>query len=87
MNTKYISSNVLKISVISRVRRRVKLLIFSTHNMKYFWYLPKKKFFFPFREKTFFPSHFSIIMLGSARLMGRPYNIGWKCSLHLENGL
>ena len=39
VNTKYISSNVLKVSVISRV----KLLIFSTHEMKYFWYLPKNK--------------------------------------------
>ena len=34
VNTKYISSNVLKILVISRV--------FSIHEMKYFWYLPKK---------------------------------------------
>ena len=38
VNTKYISLNALKISVISRV----KLLIFSTHKMKYFLYLQKK---------------------------------------------
>ena len=43
--------------------------------MKYFWYLPKKKVIFLFtfsvKEKTyFFPSHFLVILLGSARLLG-----------------
>ena len=68
VNTKYISSNVLKISVISRV----KLLILSTHEMKYFLYLPKKsKFSFYLRGKlNFFHSHFSLISLGSACLVG-----------------
>ena len=42
VNTKYISSNVLKISEFHECVARVKLLIFSTHSMKYFWYLPKK---------------------------------------------
>ena len=42
VNTKYISSNALNIS-------NLKLLIFSTHEMKYIWYLPKKgKFSFYF---------------------------------------
>ena len=50
--------------------------------MKYFWYLPKKSkcsfYFFRQGEKlNFFPSHFSLILLGSARLVG----------IILENGL
>ena len=45
VNTKYISSSVLKTSEFSRV----KILMFSTHEMKYIWYLPKKsKFSFYF---------------------------------------
>ena len=60
VNTKYISSNALKISVISRVHStseiadiRVKLLIFSTHEMKYIWYLPKKvNFLFILEESS-----------------------------------
>ena len=57
MNTKYILSNVLKISEISRVRvyrKRVNFLFI----------------FFPLRGKNFFPSYFSLILLGSARLVG-----------------
>ena len=71
VNTKYISSNMLKISVIARV----KLLIFSTHEMKYFCYLPKQKvnFLFIFSVKgkklNFFHSHFSLILLGSTCLV------------------
>ena len=42
VNTKNISSHVLKISAISLVLRTQKLLIFSTHSMKYTRYLPKK---------------------------------------------
>ena len=38
VNTKNFSSHVLKISAISLV----KLLIFSTHSMKYIWYSPQK---------------------------------------------
>ena len=64
----------------------MKLLIFSTHEMKYFWYLlPKKSkcsfYFFRQGEKlNFFHSHFSLILLGSAGLVG-------IVGLHLENGL
>ena len=44
MNTKYISSNVMKISVKSRVRvARVNFLMFSTHEMKYFLYFNTEK--------------------------------------------
>ena len=68
VNTKYISSNVPKMSVISQV----KLLIISTHEMKYFWYLPNKGMFsfYFFRQGenlTFIPRHNSSILLGSAR--------------------
>ena len=64
VNTKYTSSNVLKISIISGVHSTqecvagVKSLIFSTHLMKYLWYLPKVNFIFIFSVKgkniTFF---------------------------------
>ena len=79
VNTKYISSNVLKISGIS-------LLL---QELKYFWYLLKKsKFSFYFFHKGeklyFFHGHFSLILLGSARLVGIILGAN---SLHLENGL
>ena len=50
VNTKYISSSaVKKISIFYECVARVKMLIFSTHEMKYIWYLPKKsKFSFYF---------------------------------------
>ena len=53
----------------------MKLLIFSTYEIKYIWYLPKKsKFSFYFFRKggkiNFFYCHFSLILLGSARLVG-----------------
>ena len=69
VNTKYISSNVLKISVISPVRSTSENAdIFNTRG-EMFWYLPEKsKFsFYFFREEkkiTFFPGHFSSILLG-----------------------
>ena len=76
VNTKYISSNVSKISVISRVRSTSEIADISTHERKYFWYLPKKKsnFFFYFfckgEKLNFFHSHFSLNWLASARLVG-----------------
>ena len=59
--------------------------------MKYFWSLPKKsKFSFYFFRKgenlNFFHSHFSLILPGSAGLVG-VISGGCKQSLHLENGL
>ena len=62
VNTKYISSNELQ------------NLIFSTHEMKYFWYLPKQsKFSFYFfsvkgNKLYFFHRHFTLILFRSARL-------------------
>ena len=75
MNTKYISSNVLKISEISRVRSTSEIADISTHEIKYFWYLPKKSkfsfYFFRRGEKLyFFHSYFSLILPGSADLVG-----------------
>ena len=51
-------------------------MIFSTHEMKYFWYLTKKsKFSFYFFRKgeklNFFHNRSSLILLGSARLVGK----------------
>ena len=87
VNTKYISSNALKISVISRVRSTSEMLIFSTHEMKYIWYLPKKVnflFILSIRgDKTFLQSFLNNFAWLSA-FSG--YNIGCKHSLHLENG-
>ena len=43
VNTKYISSSAVeKISIFHECVARVKMLIFSPHEMKYIWYLPKK---------------------------------------------
>ena len=78
VNTKYIwyiSSNVLKISVISRVRSTSETAdISNTFDKIYQIYLPKKSkiffLFFPLRGKHFFLSHFSLILLGSACLVG-----------------
>ena len=76
VNTKYISSNVLKIYVISRVRSTSEIAdIFNTRD-EIFWYLPKKsKFSFYFLfclggKLNFFQSHSSLILLGSVRLVG-----------------
>ena len=57
VNTKYISSNVLKISVISPVRSTSEIGDFPTHEMKYFGIYRKKVnflfiFFFREGEKT-----------------------------------
>ena len=76
---------MLKISVISRVRRTSEMLIFSIHEMKYFWYLPKKVnflFIFPVKGKnlTFFPGHFSLILLGSARIVGIILGVNAVCT-------
>ena len=42
VNTKYISSSVLKTSEFHECAARMKILMFSTHEMKYTWYLLKK---------------------------------------------
>ena len=72
MNTKYISSNVLKISVILRVRRTSEISdIFNTFDEIFVGiYRKKVNFLFIFSVKgknlNFFHSHFSLILLGSA---------------------
>ena len=76
---------MLKISVISRVRSTSEFLIFSRHEMKYFWYLMNKSkcsFFFAVKGKnlTFFPSHFSIILLGSAHKVGIILGVNIVCT-------
>ena len=44
VNTKYISSSALKkSSIFHECAAPVKMLIFPPHEMKYIWYLPKKK--------------------------------------------
>ena len=46
MNTKYISlSAVKKISIFHECVARVKMLIFSPHEMKFIWYLSKESKF------------------------------------------
>ena len=53
VNTKYISSSELKTSEFSECAARVKIFMFSTHEMKYIWYSPKKsKFSFYFMQYT-----------------------------------
>ena len=78
----------------------VKLLIISTHEIKYFWYVPEKvSFLFCPSGRTngkqtasqiFFSCHFSLVLLSLARLeciiLGANY-IWCKHSLHIENGL
>ena len=70
VNTKFILPNILKISVISRVRSTSEMAdIFNTRDEIFLVFTEKSKF--PLRENlTFFPSHFSLILLGSARLVG-----------------
>ena len=43
VNTKYNLSSVLKTLEFSLVRSTSDILMFSTHEMKYFWHLPPKK--------------------------------------------
>ena len=75
VNTKYVSSNVLKISVISRVRSpSVNTDIFNTFDEIFLVYTENSKFYFYFSLKGknlfFFHRHFSLILLSSARLVG-----------------
>ena len=94
VNTKYISSSaVKKISIFHECVARVKMLIFSPHEMKYIWYLPKKSKFslyFILNENTeitilLFTWSFLVRFDFCSVFIG--YNIWCKRSLHLENGL
>ena len=93
VNTKYISSSAVeKISIFHECVARVKMLIFSPHEMKYIWYLPKKSKFslyFILNRNTeittlLFTWSFLIRFDFCSVFIG--YNIGCKHSLHLENG-
>ena len=66
VNTKYISSNALKISVISRVHSTSEIAIFNTSD----------EIYLVFTEK----GHFSIILLGSARLVGIILGVNIVCT-------
>ena len=59
VNTKYISSSELKTSEFHECAARVKIIMFSTHEMKYIWYSPKKKqiFFLFYTMHRHFPMH------------------------------
>ena len=75
VNTKYISSNVLKISAISRVRSTSEIAdIFNTFDEIFLVFTEKKvNFLFIFFRKgknNFFHSHFSLTLPGSAGLVG-----------------
>ena len=91
MNTKYISSKVLKISVFSRVQSTSDFAdIFNTRDQIVLLYLKTKIAFFLFfifslGENLFFPTYFSLNIASLSAFSG--YNIGCKHSLHLENGL
>ena len=99
VNTKYISSSaVKKISIFHECVARVKMLIFSPHEMKYIWYLSRKsKFSFYFilngnTEITILLFTWSFLVRFDFCSVFIGYNIGCKrglCkrSLHLENGL
>ena len=76
---------MLTISVISRVRSASKIAdIFNTRD-EFFWCLPKKVnflfIFFCIGEKLyFFHYHFSLILLGSVRLVGIILSINADCT-------
>ena len=58
VNTKYISSSaVKKISIFHECIAQVKMLIFSQHEIKYIWYLPKKIIFSLFYTKRKYRNH------------------------------
>ena len=91
VNTKYISSSaVKKISIFHECVARVKMLIFSPHEMKYIWYLPKKKSKFSFyfilngnTEITTLLFAWSFLVRFDFCSVFIGYNIGCKHSLHL----
>ena len=68
------------------------MLIFSTHEMKFIWYLPKKvNFLFILYLTEIQKSQPYFLLIVSRRFdfcsVFIGYNIGCKRSLHLENGL
>ena len=84
VNINYISSNVLKISVFPRMRSTSEMMMFSTQEMKYVWYLSKKVNFLlilylrELRISDITRVNFVCFIVLSV------CNIGCKRSLHLE---
>ena len=87
MNTKFILPNILKISVISRVRSTSEMAdIFNTRDQIFLVFTEKSKF--PLREKlNIFSKSFFINFAWLSAFSGHISNIGYKRSLHLETGL
>ena len=90
VNIKYISSSaVKKISIFHECIARVKMLIFSLHEMKYIWYLPKKSKFSLYlilngnTEITTLLFTWSFLVRFDFCSVFIRYNIGCKHSLHL----
>ena len=66
------------------------MLIFSTQEVKYFWYLPEKSkfsFYFFRKEKKINLFSWSFLVNFAWLSAFSRYNIGYKHSLPLENGL
>ena len=88
MNTKYVSSNVMKISVNSRVRSTSEFSdIFNTFDEIFLAFTEKSKFSLIFfsrktnrMETNLFPSHFSLILIGSVRLLGIILGVNTVCT-------
>ena len=89
VNTKYISSSaVKKIRIFHECEARVKMLIFSPHEMKYIWYLPKKSIFSFYIYSTeiqkahpnFSLCHFSFDLTFSVCLLGIALGVNIVCT-------
>ena len=84
VNTKYISSSVLKASAFSRVHKTSEIMMFSTHEMKHIWYLPKKSIFSSFLYFLLATCNVSTTEKGGAenakkrKKLANPNNFGTK---------
>ena len=82
VNTKYISSSaVKKIIIFHECVARVRMLIFSPHEMKYIWYLPRKSkfsFYFILNGKT--SGRYSFDLTFAVCLLGITLGVNIVCS-------
>ena len=79
VNTKYISSSVLKTSEFSQVCLTSEILMLSTHEMKYIWYLPKKcKFSFYFILYIGYITEMEVLKMQKQFFLANPNNFGTK---------
>ena len=79
MNTKYVSLSVLKTSEFSQVCHMSEILMLSTHEMKYIWFLPPKKSKFSFNFILYIG--YMITSAENAKtifLLANPNNFGTK---------